>query len=419
MMKETNNEKMQPTSSGLEQTDSESGGDLPVFAASRSLHAPVRLSGALELPLTQPSCRNDDASSMGGSSQFSLAQFESARRSDRRSGSMLEMSSRTYPTTSTSPPVPLSRRSSRSRSLGRSGSYIAATRPPVGWAFGDGPLWGRLRRRLAIGSTKSFGCNPLHLAAIGVDLGIYGEVLVSDYLGENQNRITAARRPRLFSLSRLTLRFFGALLAIMLGLVAGFTVWRPTLILDGRVTAHGASTVRLGTSSLSASLGFELSMTNPSRLPLQLMIENSTTASDIPETDTKGVVALMVPPGAANSSLFQPLGFAAFGDLALSRIPFARDVRLPLRLTTRLNAGDPDGFAQHLTKPVTPDSIADLGLDGCTCSTILELYHALCQRGFILIEAAWMQLSYCDFAGTITIPLIRSNPFPVRCDLGD
>eukprot|EP01053_Blabericola_migrator_P000807 Blabericola_migrator_1__806@NODE_11_length_24785_cov_110_100736_g8_i0_p9_GENE_NODE_11_length_24785_cov_110_100736_g8_i0NODE_11_length_24785_cov_110_100736_g8_i0_p9_ORF_typecomplete_len441_score63_73PH_14/PF17787_1/0_012_NODE_11_length_24785_cov_110_100736_g8_i01159812920 len=306
--------------------------------------------------------------------------------------------------------------------------------PPYKWAYGDGVIVGRIRRRLYNRASKSFGMNPLHVAVLGEDLGIYGGITLTDYDGYRvpiQKHSEPARSARFPGLSSLAGLLLVLLLAVILGMATGFTFFRQTLVMDNHVKPLSSSKLLIAGSSggpvtISGSVRFQLTVSNAGFLPLQLYWNSDTSESDMrdidPFTDERNgghALGLLVPHGVSNASLFQPIGFAHTIDDKVITVHRDTDAIITMELTARLSSDDTtNGFAAHMDRELAADSITGLQVE-CqgqkTCTKIMDLYIDQCQTGFVLMEIAVMQLIYTDMTGSITWRLFRTFPFPVPC----
>eukprot|EP01055_Gregarina_sp_Pseudo9_P001103 Gregarina_sp_Pseudo_9__1102@NODE_1719_length_1370_cov_12_589782_g1593_i0_p1_GENE_NODE_1719_length_1370_cov_12_589782_g1593_i0NODE_1719_length_1370_cov_12_589782_g1593_i0_p1_ORF_typecomplete_len427_score67_14_NODE_1719_length_1370_cov_12_589782_g1593_i0301283 len=352
--------------------------------------------------------------------------------------------------------------------------------PPWKWAYADGVICGRLRACLFANTVNLDFFNPLHVAVIGQDLGVYGHVDLRDYIGY-VHRVPPVRSRGWFSgISKFTNRLLGMIFIVLLGMVTGFALFRPTLRIEADVASVALfsklqfAQVNSGLT-ISGTVQFELSISIPSYIPQQLFLyhdDDNLTANlgGDPFNDTTHggrVIGLLVPFGTANTSLYQPLGFAVPALHTQPRIySQERVMRVPFNLTVRLDSQNKqDGFATHLSKPIswrgssadslviecgnasraaslTPsfvstEAVAASSLDatdnssstapptspplsgpgeGYSCETILDLYLDQCRLGFVLMEAAVMHLTYQDITGGVYSQLFRTNPFAVPCE---
>eukprot|EP01054_Gregarina_sp_Poly1_P001515 Gregarina_sp_Poly_1__1514@NODE_137_length_13137_cov_148_628156_g122_i0_p5_GENE_NODE_137_length_13137_cov_148_628156_g122_i0NODE_137_length_13137_cov_148_628156_g122_i0_p5_ORF_typecomplete_len380_score30_00_NODE_137_length_13137_cov_148_628156_g122_i055996738 len=307
------------------------------------------------------------------------------------------------------------------------------------WAYADGAIWGRLRASWCRNSKRGVGIKPLHVAVIGNDLGVYGYVELRDFIGDQPPPKSRHRGGFFSGLSRLASRFISMVFVMALGVITGFTFFRPTVIIEADVTSvtlpSKLQISHIGSSlALSGTIHFDLSVSNPSFLPQQLLLyqtslPNQSATNDDPFNDTDHggrVLGLLVPFGTTNTSLYQPLGFATPAS-KWPLVPSQAAVgRISFNLTTRLTLNDfEDGFAAHLSKCVTKEDVGwtysllpsnSAPYHNASNMTILELYAQQCQLGFVLMEAAVMHLIYQDITGAVYSQLFRTNPFPVPCE---
>lgn len=261
---------------------------------------------------------------------------------------------------------------------------------PWKWAYGSGVIVGRFQQWLFGGrrlKAEEAIANPLHIGVIGHDIGVYGHVRLQDYLGYNPPKTvppetTGGRPPPsggwFSGFSKVASRLVGIGAVILLGMVAGFTYYRPTLYIEADVSSVALfsklhfSRVNNSRVKITGSLQFELAVTNPSYLPQQLLLHggggtgpNLTASSDDPFNDTSHgayVIGLLVPYSTSNASLYQPLGFATPATTTVPLIsPRDSVTHVAYNLTVRLDSEDKqDGFAIHLAKPLTQASSDDL-----------------------------------------------------------